>query len=109
MTQTNDPPQATGAKPASKNISTIPIAAIKARGPMGELEMLIRARYPLLYVISWEEQRLIDEVAKIAELLGKKVFEWSVTTGLVPYGTSIQSQKHKDAATQDPLVAMDTM
>jgi ATP-dependent 26S proteasome regulatory subunit len=60
-------------------------------------------------VVSWEEQRLIDAVAKIAETLGKKVFEWSVTTGLVPYGTSIQSQKHKDAATQDPLVAMDTI
>jgi len=76
---------------------------------MSELEVLIRARYPLIYVISWEEQRLIKKVNKIASRLGKDVFEWSLTTGLVPSGTSIQSQKHKDTATQDPLVALDNV
>ncbi|MHC4060310.1 MAG: AAA family ATPase [Planctomycetota bacterium] len=73
---------------------------------MSELEVLIRARYPLIYVISWEEQRLIDHVSKIGSRLSKRVFEWSVTTGLVPAGTSIQSQKHRDTATEDPLVAL---
>jgi ATP-dependent 26S proteasome regulatory subunit len=73
---------------------------------MSELEVLIRARYPLIYVITWEEQRLINHVSKIGSRLGKSVFEWSVTTGLVPAGTSIQSQKHRDSATEDPLVAL---
>jgi len=73
---------------------------------MKELEVLIRARYPLIYVISWEEQRVVAQVSKIASKLGKNVFEWSINTGLVPAGTSIQSQKHKDSATQDPLVAL---
>lgn len=73
---------------------------------MNELEVLIRARYPLIYVISWEEQRVVAQVSKIASKLGKTVFEWSINTGLVPAGTSIQSQKHKDSATQDPLVAL---
>jgi len=73
---------------------------------MSELEVLIRARYPLIYVITWEEQRLLNQVTKIASRLGKSVFEWSITTGLVPAGTSIQSQKHRDTATQDPLVAL---
>ncbi len=73
---------------------------------MTELEVLIRARYPLIYVVSWEEQRLINHVSRIAKKLGKNVFEWSVTTGLVPSGTSIQSQKHRDTATEDPLVAL---
>ena len=72
---------------------------------MSELEVLVRARYPLIYVISWEEQRVLAEVAKIATRLGKNVFEWSINTGLVPGGTSIQSQK-QDSATQDPLVAL---
>jgi ATP-dependent 26S proteasome regulatory subunit len=76
---------------------------------MGELEVLIRARYPLIYVISWEEQRLVKQVSQIASKLGKNVFEWSVTTGLVAAGTSIQSQKHRDTATQDPLVALDNV
>ena len=73
---------------------------------MSELEVLIRARYPLIYVVSWEEQRLIREVVKIASRLDKAVFEWSITTGLVPTGTSLQSQKHRDTATEDPLIAL---
>jgi len=77
--------------------------------PMSEIEVLIRARYPLVYVITWEEQRLLRHIVKIGSRLGKRVFEWSVTTGLVPVGTSIQSQKHKDTATQDPLVALDNV
>jgi ActR/RegA family two-component response regulator len=77
-----------------------------SRKQMDELEVLIRARYPLIYVISWEEQRVVAQVSKIAAKLGKNVFEWSINTGLVPAGTSIQSQKHKDSATQDPLVAL---
>lgn len=81
---------------------------VSRRGP-SELEVLVRARYPLIYVVSWEEQRVIRHASKIASRLGKSVFEWSVTTGLVPGGTSIQSQKHRDTATQDPLVALDNV
>lgn len=73
---------------------------------MSELEVLIRARYPLIYVISWEEQRVLAHVSKIASKLNKNVFEWSINTGLVPAGTNIQSQKHRDAATEDPLIAL---
>ena len=81
----------------------------KTPAKISELEVLIRARYPLIYVVSWEEQRLLKSVMKIADKLDKKVFEWSITMGLVPAGTSIQSQKHKDSATQDPLVALDNV
>jgi ATP-dependent 26S proteasome regulatory subunit len=80
-----------------------------SRKGLSELEVLVRARYPLIYVVSWEEQRVIRHASKIASRLGKSVFEWSVTTGLVPGGTSIQSQKHRDTATQDPLVALDNV
>jgi ATP-dependent 26S proteasome regulatory subunit len=73
---------------------------------MGELEVLIRARYPLVYVISWEEQRVLNQVTQIGAKLNKSVFEWSVNTGLVPAGTNLQAQKHRDAATEDPLVAL---
>jgi hypothetical protein len=72
------------------------------------LEVLIRSRYPLIYVVSWEEQRVLSQISQIAKRLNKRMMEWSVTTGLVPEGTSIQSQKHRDTATQDPLVALDT-
>src|SRR5215475_443608 len=72
-----------------------------------ELETLIRARYPILYIISSEEVRVQSLVVEIAKKRQKKVFEWSYSTGIVPAGTSIQSQKHRNAATKDPLAALD--
>ena len=95
----------------NKPQTTQPAAPKKASGAVkqSELEVLIRARYPLIYVVSWEEQRVIRQVNQIASQLNKKVFEWSVTMGLMPGGTSIQSQKQRDTASQDPLVALDTV
>lgn len=72
-----------------------------------ELELLIRARYPILYVLTSEETRVQKVVLEIARRRQKKVFEWSVCMGMVPAGTSIQSQKTRDAATKDPLAALD--
>src|SRR5215468_2826875 len=72
-----------------------------------ELETLIRARYPILYIISSEEMRVQNAAVEIAKKRQKKVFEWSYSTGIVPAGTSIQSQKHRNAATKDPLAALD--
>src|SRR5215475_3505179 len=72
-----------------------------------ELETLIRARYPILYIITSEEVRVQSLVMDIAKKRQKKVFEWSYSTGIVPAGTSIQSQKNRNAATKDPLAALD--
>src|SRR5580765_5103897 len=72
-----------------------------------EIETLIRARYPILFIISSEEMRVQAMVMEIAKKRQKKVFEWSYSTGIVPAGTSIQSQKHRNAATKDPLAALD--
>src|SRR5438132_27571 len=72
-----------------------------------ELETLIRARYPILYIISSEEMRVQSMVMEIAKKRHKKAFEWSYSTGIVPAGTSIQSQKHRNTATKDPLAALD--
>jgi AAA+ superfamily predicted ATPase len=43
----------------------------------------------------------------IAKKRQKKVFEWSYSTGIVPAGTSIQSHKNRNAATKEPLAALD--
>jgi len=72
-----------------------------------EIETLIRARYPILYILSSEEARVQNLVVGIAAKRQKKVFEWSYTSGIVPAGTSIQSQKHRNAPTKDPLMALD--
>jgi adenylate kinase family enzyme len=72
-----------------------------------EIETLIRARYPILYIITSEEMRVQNVVVEIAKKRQKKVFEWSYSTGIVPAGTSIQSHKNRNAATKDPLMALE--
>src|ERR1039457_433197 len=72
-----------------------------------ELETLIRARYPIVYIWSSEGTRVQILGREIAQKRQKKAFEWSYSTGIVPAGTSIQSQKHRNAATKDPLMALD--
>lgn len=72
-----------------------------------ELETLIRARYPILYIVTSEELRVQNLLTDIGKRRQKKVFEWSVSTGIVPAGTSIQSQKSRNLATRDPIVALD--
>jgi hypothetical protein len=72
-----------------------------------EIEILIRARYPILYVITSEEMRVQKILVEIAAKRQKKVFEWTYSSGIVPAGASIQSQKGRNPATKDPLAALD--
>ena len=72
-----------------------------------EIETLIRARYPILYIITNEEMRVQNLLVEIAAKRQKKVFEWTYSNGIVPAGTSIQSQKNRNASTKDPLAALD--
>src|SRR5580765_3095748 len=72
-----------------------------------EIETLIRARYPILYIITNEEMRVQNLLVEIAAKRQKKVFEWTYSNGIVPAGTSIQSQKNRNGATKDPLAALD--
>src|SRR6516164_8386808 len=72
-----------------------------------EIETLIRARYPILYIITSEELRVQNLLVAIAEKRQKKVFEWTYSSGIVPAGASIQSQKGRNTATKDPLAALD--
>ena len=74
---------------------------------IAEIETLIRARYPILYLVTSEENRVQSVIEDIARRRQKKVFEWSYSTGLIPAGTSIQSQKQRNSATKEPSVALD--
>lgn len=72
-----------------------------------EVETLIRARYPILYIITSEEVRVQSLLAGIAARRQKKMYEWTYTSGLIPAGASIQSQKGRNPTTKDPLAALD--
>jgi MoxR-like ATPase len=71
-----------------------------------EIETLIRARYPVIYIVSSEETRVQGSIADIAARLQKKVFEWSCTTGMGLAGAS-HSPKNRTATTRDPITALD--
>ncbi|MCW3051246.1 MAG: ATPase of the class, partial [Chthonomonadales bacterium] len=68
-----------------------------------ELETLIRARYPIIYIVSWEEKRVEDALRTIARDRGKKIFFWTITQGMV------QNPNHRDNATRDPILALDAV
>jgi AAA+ superfamily predicted ATPase len=75
---------------------------------LSEIEVLIRARYPLVAVLSWEEERVEEEIAGLAKKQHKKLLCWSVTRGVYPAGESLQSQKYNFAdKTVDPLEALE--
>lgn len=46
------------------------------------IEVLIRARYPLVWILSSEERRAMDTIRSIALERSKKVFVWSITRGI---------------------------
>src|SRR5436853_2662706 len=47
-----------------------------------DLDTLIRARYPLIYLVSWEEQRLDAILQDVAQTHGKALLQWAVTRGM---------------------------
>ncbi len=47
-----------------------------------EIDTLIRARYPLLYLVTFEEQRVELLLGEVARAHGKDLVEWSATRGL---------------------------
>jgi ATP-dependent 26S proteasome regulatory subunit len=71
-----------------------------------QLEILIRARYPIIYVVTWEEPRLTEMLMEIGARMKKKVYEWSCSAGIAPAGTPVQAVKVRKAGTQDPLVGL---
>jgi ATP-dependent 26S proteasome regulatory subunit len=62
--------------------SAPPSAAREPPRFVRELDTLIRARYPLLYLVSWEEQRLDAVLEDLARGHGKSFHTWSITGGL---------------------------
>jgi len=75
-----------------------------------ELDILIRARYPLLYLVSWEEHRVDTILAELARSHGKALFHWSITRGLRNVGTSrTQTQPDETRNPVDALAAIEKL
>jgi ATP-dependent 26S proteasome regulatory subunit len=49
-----------------------------------EIEILIRAKYPILYIVSWEEKRVEEALQKVCTSLNRVLHTWSITQGMKP-------------------------
>jgi AAA+ superfamily predicted ATPase len=71
------------------------------------LELLIRARYPIVYVLTWEEGRVERHLLDIANRRSKQLYCWSVTTGLCRAGSAQTAGRPRGIS--DPVEALDTV
>jgi AAA+ superfamily predicted ATPase len=102
---TPQPPAASHAAEPSENVKPLS----QCLQPEDELEVLIRARYPIIYVLSWEEERVEKVLADIATARSKKFYIWTYTQGIVRYGAEAQRSKSGTGSTTDPLAALDAV
>ena len=67
------------------------------------LEILLKARYPLLYLATWEETRIIELLAEIARdsAVQKTVYTWNIASGMRRLGFDMV------AGTLEPMAALD--
>jgi ATP-dependent 26S proteasome regulatory subunit len=77
-------------------------------GQMREIDVLIRARYSLLYLVSWEERRVLAALREIVVGQNKQFYTWSETMGLRG-GTKPMAAGNADARTRDPLNVLDVI
>lgn len=66
-----------------------------------EIDILIRARYPIIYIDSQEEQRTIEQIRAIAKEHNKHFKIWSITKGLTEPEAAQQI-----TGTQEPTEAL---
>ena len=45
-----------------------------------EIEILVRSKYPILYIVSWEERRIEAALQSIAADLNRKLHVWTLTS-----------------------------
>ncbi|MGF1486644.1 MAG: AAA family ATPase [Prochloraceae cyanobacterium] len=67
-----------------------------------ELSILIQAQYPLIYLVTHEEERAEQEIVRIAQMKTqhKRVFVWTVTHGIVEYGQPRQTTQHNTVSSE---------
>ena len=77
-----------------------------ANSQIQELEVLVRARYPVIYVVTWEEERVEEALAQIARRREKKLYLWSVSRGIRQQDTPLDA-KRNDQSLAEPSAALD--
>lgn len=71
-----------------------------------ELKILIRARYPIISLVSWEEKRIENLLVEISTGRNKGIFSWTITQGLQNLESGSAVKRMMDN-TKDPIAALD--
>jgi hypothetical protein len=72
------------------------------RSPSEEIELLVKARYPIIYIVSYEEKRVLQEIERIASNTGTKLFKWTQSKGIIDL-----EERAVGEGTTDPDLALD--
>ncbi|MBF2048104.1 AAA family ATPase [Leptolyngbya sp. NK1-12] len=69
-----------------------------------ELSILVQAQYPLIYLVTSEEERAEQTIATIAQTKPqRRVFIWTVTHGIVEYGQPRNVTQHNTVSPQPAI------
>jgi len=96
-------------KPAGINADSVPKKAYGVHPFVQEVDILVRAKYPVLYLVTHEEERAEKIISEVARKQNKRCYSWSCTRGLLETGTDMQSKKKLSEGTRDPMAAMDAV
>jgi hypothetical protein len=74
-----------------------------------ELKDLIKARFPIIQIATYEEERVLNEIEKIAKDLDHKVIIWSASRGVyhLPNQENMHPEKPNKFADADLAVALE--
>jgi len=75
-------------------------ATIDMENVKEEIKVSIKARYPLVYLVTWEEKRAEALLQEAARELGKVIYFWSCSSGF-------EDKEVRLAEAEQPLVALD--
>ena len=70
-----------------------------------DLDVYIRARYPLIWLVTAEEARALKELKALAAAQKKRIFAWSGTQGV----SNLAMAGKSDRSQRDPLALLDSI
>lgn len=82
---------------------------------LADLSLHVRARYPVLYLVTWEEDRVEEMIGEVARELGKAAYLWTSTEGMrllveapaaARKGAPVTARLAEDPEARKPLSAL---
>ncbi|HEY9762494.1 MAG TPA: AAA family ATPase [Trichocoleus sp.] len=71
-----------------------------------DLSVLIQAQYPLVYLVTFEEERAEQTIASVAQRLkpSRRVYTWTMTHGVVEYGQPRNVTQHNSTVSPEAAI-----